>query len=40
VYEELAGEAYAVIDAVDGRARHVRFLDAGTLELAPPIDKV
>jgi hypothetical protein len=26
-----------VIDAVDGRAHHVRFRDAETLELAPPI---
>jgi len=26
-----------VIDAVDGRALHVRFRDAETLELAPPI---
>jgi type IV secretory pathway VirD2 relaxase len=37
LHDELAGEAYAVIDAVDGRAHHVRFRDAETLELAPPI---
>jgi hypothetical protein len=37
LHDELTGEAYAVIDAVDGRAHHVRFRDAETLELAPPI---
>jgi type IV secretory pathway VirD2 relaxase len=37
LHDELTGEAYAVIDAVDGRAYHVRFRDAETLELAPPI---
>jgi hypothetical protein len=37
LHDELTGEAYAVIDAVDGRAHHVRFRGAETLELAPPI---
>ena len=37
LHDELTGEAYAVIDAVDGRAHHVRFRDAETLELAPSI---
>jgi hypothetical protein len=37
LHDELTGEAYAVIDAVDGRAHHVRFRDAETFELAPPI---
>jgi type IV secretory pathway VirD2 relaxase len=37
LHDELTGEAYAVIDAVDGRAYHVHFRDAETLELAPPI---
>jgi hypothetical protein len=37
LHDELTGEAYAVIDAVDGRAHHVRFREDETLELAPPI---
>src|SRR5262249_8295667 len=37
LHDELTGEAYAVIDAVDGRAHHVRFRDAETLELTQPI---
>src|SRR5215467_13771456 len=37
LHDELTGEAYAVIDAVDGRAHHVRFRDAETLEFAPSI---
>ena len=37
LHDELSAEAYAVVDAVDGRAHHVRFRDAETLELATPI---
>lgn len=37
VQDELTGEAYAVIDATDGRAHHVRFRGVETFEHAPPI---
>jgi hypothetical protein len=35
--DELAGEAYAVIDGTDGRAHHVRFRGIEAFEHAPPI---
>ncbi|WP_237718430.1 relaxase/mobilization nuclease domain-containing protein [Rhodovulum sp. PH10] len=37
LHDELAGEAYAVIDGVDGRLHHVRFPDIDRLEHAPPV---
>jgi hypothetical protein len=36
LYDELAGEAYAVIDGVDGRVHHVRFRGLDALEHAAP----
>ncbi|WP_404400567.1 relaxase/mobilization nuclease domain-containing protein [Pelagibacterium halotolerans] len=35
--DELTGEAYAVIDATDGRAHHVRFRGIDAFQHAPPI---
>jgi hypothetical protein len=35
LHDELTGEAYAVIDGVDGRPHYVRFPDINTLEHAP-----
>lgn len=35
LYNGLTGEAYAVIDGVDGRAHHVRFRGVETFEQAP-----
>ncbi|MFE0757020.1 relaxase/mobilization nuclease domain-containing protein [Inquilinus sp. NPDC058860] len=37
LHDELAGEAYAVIDGIDGRIHHLRFPDLGALEHAPPL---
>jgi type IV secretory pathway VirD2 relaxase len=36
LYDELNGEAYAVIDGVDGRVHHVRFRSFDALEHAAP----
>jgi type IV secretory pathway VirD2 relaxase len=36
LHDELTGEAYVVIDGVDGRAHHVRFPDLQMLEHSPP----
>jgi type IV secretory pathway VirD2 relaxase len=36
LYDELNGEAYAVIDGVDGRVHHVRFKGLDALEHAAP----
>ncbi|MBA8907761.1 relaxase/mobilization nuclease domain-containing protein [Aminobacter ciceronei] len=35
LHDELTGEAYAVIDGVDGRAHHVRFRGVEAFDLAP-----
>ncbi|SFD71551.1 Type IV secretory pathway, VirD2 components (relaxase), partial [Bosea sp. CRIB-10] len=35
LHDELSGEAYAVIDGVDGRAHHVRFRGVEAFEQAP-----
>ena len=40
LHDELAGEAYAVIDGTDGRAHHVRFRGIEAFEHAPPIGGV
>ncbi len=37
LHDELTGEAYAVIDATDGRAHHVRFRGVEVFEHAPDI---
>ena len=37
LHDELTGEAYAVIDGTDGRARHVRFRGIEAFEHAPPV---
>ncbi len=37
LYDELTGEAYAVIDGTDGRAHHVRFRGIEAFEHAPPL---
>lgn len=37
LHDELTGEAYAVIDATDGRAHHVRFRGLEAFEHAPDI---
>jgi type IV secretory pathway VirD2 relaxase len=37
LHDELAGEAYAVIDSTDGRAHHVRFRGIEAFEHAPPL---
>lgn len=36
LHDELSGEAYAIIDGVDGRAHHVRFKDLDAFDHAPP----
>ena len=36
LYDELTGEAYAVIDGTDGQAHHVRFRGINAFEQAPP----
>jgi type IV secretory pathway VirD2 relaxase len=36
LHDELTGEAYVVIDGVDGHAHHVRFPDLQMLEHSPP----
>jgi type IV secretory pathway VirD2 relaxase len=36
LHDELSGEAYAVIDGVDGRVHHVRFDGLGAMEHAAP----
>ncbi len=36
LHDELTGEAYVIIDGVDGRAHHVRFPDLKMLEHLPP----
>ena len=36
LHDELTGEAYAIIDGIDGRAHHVRFRGVETFEHAPP----
>jgi hypothetical protein len=40
LHDELTGEAYAVIDGVDGRAHHVRFPGIEAFADAPPIGGV
>jgi type IV secretory pathway VirD2 relaxase len=37
LHDELSGEAYAVIDGVDGHAHHVRFRGIEAFEHSPPI---
>jgi len=37
LYDELTGEAYAVIDGTDGRAHHIRFRGIEAFEHAPPL---
>jgi hypothetical protein len=37
LHDELTGEAYAVIDATDGRAHHVRFRGIEAFDHAPPL---
>ena len=37
LHDELSGEAYAVIDGVDGRVHYVRFLDLSRFDHAPPL---
>src|SRR5205807_2331864 len=36
LHDELTGEAYVVIDGIDGRPHHVRFPDISAMEHAPP----
>jgi len=36
LHDELSGETYVIVDAVDGRAHHVRLQDAEAIELSPP----
>lgn len=36
LYDELTGEAYAIIDGTDGRAHYVRFAGVEAFEHAPP----
>ncbi len=40
LHDELSGEAYAVIDGIDGRAYHVRLRGVEAFEHAPPIGGV
>lgn len=40
LHDELTGEAYVVIDGVDGRAHYIRFPGTGALEHAPPLGGV
>jgi type IV secretory pathway VirD2 relaxase len=37
MHDELTGEAFAVIDGIDGRVHYVRFPDLDRLEHAPPL---
>ena len=37
LHDELSGEAYAVIDGVDGRAHHIRFKSLDAFDQAPAI---
>lgn len=37
MHDELSGEAFAVIDGVDGRVHYVRFPDLDRLDHAPPL---
>jgi type IV secretory pathway VirD2 relaxase len=37
LHDELAGEAYVVIDGADGRSHYVRFADLRAIEHAPPV---
>ncbi len=37
LHDELTGQAYAVIDGIDGRAHHVRFRGVEAFEQAPPV---
>jgi hypothetical protein len=37
LHDELAGEAYVVIDGADGRSHYVRFADLKAIEHAPPV---
>ena len=37
MHDELTGEAFAVIDGIDGRVHYVRFPDLDRLEHAPPV---
>ena len=36
LHDELSGEAYAIVDGVDGRAHHLRFRDIDSFDHAPP----
>ena len=36
LHDELSGEAYAIVDGVDGRAHHLRFKDIEAFDHAPP----
>jgi hypothetical protein len=36
LHDELSGETYVIIDAVDGRAHHIRLSDTEAIELSPP----
>ena len=40
LHDELTGEAYAVIDGVDGRAHHVRFRGIEAFAHAPPAGEI
>ncbi|MGJ5181994.1 relaxase/mobilization nuclease domain-containing protein [Bradyrhizobium oligotrophicum] len=40
LHDELTGEAYAVVDGVDGRAHHVRFRGVEAFAQAPPVGGV
>jgi type IV secretory pathway VirD2 relaxase len=40
LHDELSGEAYAVIDGVDGRAHHVRFKELEAFDQSPPFGGV
>ena len=37
LHDELSGEAYAVIDGVDGRVHYIRFPDLSRFDHAPPL---
>jgi type IV secretory pathway VirD2 relaxase len=40
LHDELTGEAYAVIDGTDGRARHVRLRGIEAFADVPPADGI
>lgn len=40
LHDELSGEAYAIIDGVDGRAHHVRFKGVEAFDQSPPFGGV